>query len=104
MTPEEIVRVILIPGRLRHALTPLVREARMALDLARGHEAEGAHALALRERGDAQRLAERAHALLFGAALGNLVTYPPEMNRPIEHECARVIRQAIEAGSLEEPQ
>lgn len=104
-TPEQVTReavtVALRLPRVRGVLQPLVTEAAAALTLAAAYEAEEAYAHALWERGAAQTATQTAATLLYGAVLGAIPALDPGRERPVQHECARVIQEAVQRGALE---
>lgn len=99
-TPPVLVEHALRVSRARTTVEPIVKQAHSARQLAQGHTAEGGHALAMREIAEAHALADSAFRVLYGAVLGSSLNIPSELLRPVEHECARVIQEAVERGGL----
>lgn len=100
LTAETVVQSTLHITSVRLKVQEQTIHAHGASQLARAHAAEGTHTLSQDEHLGIELTILRTTNLLLGACLGSHPHLPPRLHRPVEHECVRVVREAVASGQL----
>lgn len=101
LTAETVVQSTLHIRSVHQRVEEQTRHAHGTYQLAQAHAAETTHVLSQEEYLSIELTILKTANLLMGACLGSHPQLTPRLHRPVEHECVRVVRQAVTSGKLD---